>query len=53
VVRNKAVYLALGVPPDATRDVLGIRIESAEGAKFWLKVFNGLKTRGVHDILKK
>ena len=46
VVRNKAVYLALGVLPDGSRDVLGIWIEQTEGAKFWLKVFNDLKTRG-------
>ena len=51
VVRNKAVYLALGVLPDGSRDVLGIWIEQTEGAKFWLKVFNDLKTRGVADIL--
>jgi transposase-like protein len=51
IVRNKAVYLALGVLPDGTRDVLGIWIEQTEGAKFWLKVFNDLKTRGVGDIL--
>ena len=46
-----AVYLALGVLPDGTRDILGLWIESTEGAKFWLKVFNDLKTRGVEDIL--
>ena len=51
VVRNKAVYLALGVLPDGSRDVLGIWIEQTEGAKFWLKVFNDLKTRGCGDIL--
>ena len=51
LVRNKAVYLALGVLPDGSRDVLGIWIEQTEGAKFWLKVFNDLKTRGVQDIL--
>jgi len=51
VVRNKAVYLALGVLPDGTRDVLGLWIENTEGAKFWMKVFNDLKTRGVGDIL--
>ncbi|MFT4191890.1 MAG: IS256 family transposase [Comamonas sp.] len=51
VVRNKAVYLALGVLPDGTRDILGLWIENTEGAKFWLKVFNDLKTRGVADIL--
>jgi len=51
VVRNKAVYLALGVRPDGTRDILGLWIENTEGAKFWMKVFNDLKTRGVVDIL--
>ena len=51
VVRNKAVYLALGVQPDGTRDILGLWIENTEGAKFWMKVFNDLKTRGVADIL--
>lgn len=51
VVRNKAVYLALGVLPDGTRDVLGIWIEQTEGAKFWLKVFNEMRSRGVGDIL--
>jgi len=51
VVRNKAIYLALGVLPDGTRDILGLWIEGTEGAKFWMKVFNDLKTRGVTDIL--
>jgi transposase-like protein len=51
VVRNKAIYLALGVLADGTRDILGLWIENTEGAKFWMKVFNDLKTRGVNDIL--
>ena len=51
VVRNKAIYLALGVLPDGSRDILGLWIENTEGAKFWMKVFNDLKTRGVADIL--
>ena len=51
VVRSKAVYLALGVLADGTRDILGIWIENTEGAKFWMKVFNDLKTRGCNDIL--
>jgi putative transposase len=49
--RSKAVYLALAVLPDGTRDILGIWIEQIEGAKFWLKVFTDLKTRGCPDIL--
>jgi len=51
VVRNKAVYLALGIRPDGSRDILGLWIENTEGAKFWMKVFNDLKTRGCNDIL--
>jgi len=51
VVRSKAVYLALAVLPDGTRDILGIWIEQTEGAKVWLKVFNDLKTRGCGDII--
>lgn len=51
VVQNKAVYVALGVRVDGQREVLGPWIEQIEGAKFWLKVFNELKTRGVQDIL--
>lgn len=51
VVRNKAVYMALRVLPDGTRDILGLWIENTEGAKFWMRVFNELKTRAVQDIL--
>jgi transposase-like protein len=50
-VRSKAVYLALGVLADGTRDILGVWIEQTEGAKFWMKVFTELKTRGCEDIL--
>ena len=47
MVKNQAVYLALGVAPDGTRDVLGLWIEQTEGAKFWMKVMNELRNRGV------
>jgi putative transposase len=50
-VRNKAVYLALGVTPDGVRDVLGLWIEQTEGAKFWLRVMTELQARGVQDVL--
>jgi putative transposase len=50
-VRSKAIYLALAVLPDGTRDLLGLWIEQTEGAKFWMKVFSDLKTRGCQDIL--
>ena len=50
-VRIKAIYLALAVLPDGHRDILGLWIEQTEGAKFWMKVFSDLKTRGCQDIL--
>jgi putative transposase len=50
-VRNKAVYVALGVRADGTKEVLGLWIEQTEGAKFWLRVMTELRERGVADIL--
>jgi len=50
-VRSKAIYLALAVLPDGSRDILGFWIEQTEGAKFWMKVFSDLKARGCRDIL--
>jgi putative transposase len=50
-VRNKAIYVALGVRPDGTKEILGLWIEQTEGAKFWLRVMNELKNRGLADIL--
>jgi putative transposase len=50
-VKNKAVYVALGVRADGRKEVLGLWIEQTEGAKFWLRVMNELKNRGVQDIL--
>jgi putative transposase len=50
-VRNKAVYIALGVRADGRKEILGLWIEQTEGAKFWLRVMNELKNRGVEDIL--
>ncbi len=51
LVRNKAVYIALGVQADGTKDILGLWIENTEGAKFWLRVMNEPKNRGVNDVL--
>jgi putative transposase len=51
LVRNKAVYVALGVRADGTKEILGLWLEQNEAAKFWLRVMNELKTRGVEDIL--
>jgi putative transposase len=50
-VRNKAVYIALGVRGDGRKEILGLWIEQTEGAKFWLRVMAELKNRGVEDIL--
>ena len=50
-VRNKAIYLAVGVRMDGRKEVLGIWIETTEGAKFWLRVMNEIRTRGTSDIL--
>lgn len=51
MVRNKAVYVALGVRLDGQKEILGLWIEQTEGAKFWLRVMNELKNRGIEDIL--
>jgi putative transposase len=50
-VRNKAVYVALGVRGDGRKEILGLWIEQTEGAKFWLRVMAELKNRGVEDVL--
>jgi putative transposase len=51
LVRNKAVYLAIGITCAGDKDILGLWIEQTEGAKFWLRVMNDLKARGVNDLL--
>lgn len=51
LVRNKAVHIALGVRADGAKEILGLWLEQNEGAKFWLRVMNELKTRGVEDVL--
>jgi len=51
LVKNKAVYVALALNGNGEKEVLGLWVEQNEGAKFWLKVVNELKARGVNDIL--
>ena len=51
LVRNKAVHIALGVRHDGGKEILGLWLEQNEGAKFWLRVMNELKNRGVDDLL--
>ena len=50
LVRNKAVHIALGVRADGTKEILGLWLEQNEGAKFWLRVMNEMKSRGVEDL---
>src|ERR687897_1213544 len=50
-VRDKAVYLALGIRADGRKEILGLWVEQTEGAKFWLRVMTELKNRGVEDVL--
>lgn len=50
VVRNKAVYLALGFTIEGHKEILGLWIEQAEGAKFWLRVMTEIKNRGGGDV---
>jgi len=49
-VINKAGYLVMGIDLDGNKDVLGIWIQQTEGAKFWMKILDELKARGVEDI---
>ena len=51
LVRNQAVYLAIGITCSGDKEVLGLWIEQTEGAKFWLRVMNELKARGTQDLL--
>lgn len=48
-VKNKAVYLALGINMDGEKELLGLWMAETEGAKFWLSVFNELHSRGMED----
>jgi len=49
-VKNKAIYLAIGITVKGLKEVLGLWIAQTEGAKFWLQVVTELKNRGVKDI---
>ena len=48
---KRAVYIAIGIDMEGHKDVLGMYVGQNESAKFWLSVLNGLKNRGVEDIL--
>jgi putative transposase len=49
-IRNRAIYVAIGVNLKGNKEVLGLWTGEAEGAKFWLQVLTDLKNRGVADI---
>lgn len=48
---KRAVYIAIGLDMEGKKDVLGMYVGQNESAKFWLSILNGLKNRGVEDIL--
>lgn len=49
-VRNKALYVVLGITLEGNKEILGFWIAPTEGAKFWLQVLTELQNRGVQDI---
>ena len=51
VIRKLAAYVILGINPDGRKEVLTIEVGENESSKYWLSVLNGLKNRGVKDIL--
>lgn len=50
-VKTKAIYTVLGVDLEGNRDVLGLYIGASEGAKHWARILDGIKDRGVEDVL--
>lgn len=50
-IKKKAVYIALGIDMNGHKDILGLYVGDNESAKYWLSIINGLKNRGVKDIL--
>jgi putative transposase len=50
-VESCAVYLALGINRDGTKELLGLWVGESEGAKFWLSVLTELRNRGLQDVL--
>ena len=51
MVQNKSIYMAVGVDVDGAKEVLGLWVQSTEGAKFWMAILSELKARGVEDAL--
>ena len=48
---KKAVYIAIGINMEGIKEILGMWVGENESAKYWLSILNGLRNRGVEDIL--
>jgi Transposase and inactivated derivatives len=51
IVKKSRIYIAIGINMDGIKEVLGMYVGENESAKYWLSILNGLKNRGVEDIL--
>lgn len=51
IIRKLAAYVILGISYEGKKEVLTIEVGENESSKYWLSVLNGLKNRGVKDIL--
>lgn len=49
-VAQRTVFVALGVNLQGHKELLGLWLGQAEGAKFWLACLTDLKSRGLHEI---
>jgi putative transposase len=49
-VNNRAVYVAIGVNLQGSKEALGLWSSANEGAKFWLGVLTEIRNRGVEDM---
>ena len=50
MIKNKSLYLAIGITLEGKKEVLGMWLQETEGARFWLSVLTNLKNRGVQDV---
>jgi len=50
-MRNKAAHIGVGIDVDGVKHVLGIWVQTSEGAKFWAGVLAELRNRGITDTL--
>lgn len=50
-VKNRAVHVVIGLTTEGYKEVLGLWVETNEGARFWMRVMSELQSRGVQDVL--